>query len=221
MADAETPKTSEVPEPAETSAKEPEKAETEITDKVEVSEEVKPAQAAGDRKWYVIQTLTGQEERVKAAIERNIEGAGLQKKVFRVLIPEEEIVEIRDGKRVEKIKKMYPGYVFVEMVLDENTWHIIRQTPGVARFIGSKTSPTPVSDREIQRVLRQLGVKEAKVDIAFGKGEAIRIISGPFRGYTGTVDEVNFEKSKIKALVNIFGRDTPVEIDFEQAEKVV
>jgi len=116
---------------------------------------------------------------------------------------------------------MYPGYVFVEMLLDENSWYVIRQTPGVARFIGGKTRPTPVSDREMQRVLKQLGVKEAKVEIAFEKGESIRVISGPFRGYTGTVDEVNVEKNKVKALINIFGRDTPVEIDFDQAEKIV
>ena len=132
----------------------------------------------------------------------------------------EDIVEIKSGKRVERKKKMFPGYVFVEMMLNENSWHVIKQTPGVAKFIGNKTRPIPVTDREMQRVLKQLGVREEKIDVYFEKGEAMRIISGPFRGYTGSVEEINPQKGKIKALVNIFGRDTPVEIDFEQAEKI-
>lgn len=172
-----------------------------------------------ERKWYVLQTLTGNEDLVKSSIERNVKQAGLETRVFNILVPEEDIVEIREGKRVERKKKMFPGYVFVEMILDEASWHAIKQTPGVARFIGNKTRPIPVSDREMQRVLKQLGVREERIEVSFDKGEAIRIISGPFRGYTGSVEEVNYQKNKIRALVNIFGRDTPVEIDFEQAEK--
>ena len=172
------------------------------------------------RKWYVLQTLTGNEELVKTSIERTIKQFSLEDKVFSVLVPEEDIVEIKEGKRVEKKKKMFPGYVFVEMILDETSWHAIKQTPGVAKFIGNKTRPIPVTDREMQRVLKQLGVREERIDVFFEKGEAIRIISGPFRGYTGSVEEINTQRSKIKALVNIFGRDTPVEIDFEQAEKL-
>jgi len=178
------------------------------------------APAAEDRKWYVLQTLTGNEELIKASIERTIKQFSLENKVFNVLVPEEDIVEIKEGKRVEKKKKMFPGYVFVEMILDETSWHAIKQTPGVAKFIGNKTRPIPVTDREMQRVLKQLGVREERIDVFFEKGEAIRIISGPFRGYTGSVDEINTQRSKIRALVNIFGRDTPVEIDFEQAEKI-
>ncbi len=178
------------------------------------------AQEQEERKWYVLQTLTGNEELVKASIERTIKQFSLENKVFSVLVPEEDIVEIKEGKRVEKKKKMFPGYVFVEMVLDETSWHAIKQTPGVAKFIGNKTRPIPVTDREMQRVLKQLGVREETIEVFFEKGEAIRIISGPFRGYTGSVEEINTQKSKIKALVNIFGRDTPVEIDFEQAEKI-
>jgi transcriptional antiterminator NusG len=173
-----------------------------------------------DRKWYVLQTLTGNEELVKASIERTIKQFNLENKVFSILVPEEDIVEIKEGKRVEKKKKMFPGYVFVEMILDETSWHAIKQTPGVAKFIGNKTRPIPVTDREMQRVLKQLGVREERIDVFFEKGEAIRIISGPFRGYTGSVEEINTQRSKIKALVNIFGRDTPVEINFEQAEKI-
>jgi transcription termination/antitermination protein NusG len=183
-------------------------------------EEQPKAEPVEERKWYVLQTLTGNEDLVKTSIERSLKQPGMDGKVFTVLVPEEDIVEIRDGKRVERKKKMFPGYVFVEMVLDDSSWHGLKQTPGVARFIGNKVRPIPVTDREMQRVLKQLGVREEKLDISFDKGEAVRIISGPFRGYTGSVEEVNYSKSKIKALVNIFGRDTPVEIDFEQAEKV-
>jgi transcriptional antiterminator NusG len=173
-----------------------------------------------ERRWYVLQTLTGNEVLVKASIERSVKQFAIENKVFSVLVPEEDIVEIKEGKRVEKKKKMFPGYVFVEMILDETSWHAIKQTPGVAKFIGNKTRPIPVTDREMQRVLKQLGVREERIDVFFEKGEAIRIISGPFRGYTGSVEEINTQKSKIKALVNIFGRDTPMEIDFEQAEKI-
>ena len=186
----------------------------------EVVEEPVEAAPMAERKWYVIQAMTGQEDRVKQSIELTIAQENLKEKVFQVLLPTEEIVEIKGGKRVEKVKKMFPGYVFLEMILDEETWYQIRQTPGVARFIGSKTQPTPVSGREMQRVLKQLG-KEERLEITFEKGEAVRVISGPFRGYTGTVDEVNEEKGKLKVLINIFGRDTPVEVNFEHAQKLV
>ncbi|MBU0629735.1 MAG: transcription termination/antitermination protein NusG [Candidatus Margulisbacteria bacterium] len=182
-------------------------------------EEVKPA-PAGDKKWYVIQTLTGQEDRAKLAIEQAIESEGLKDKIIQVLVPIEETIEIKGGKRYERIRKMFPGYVFLEMILDEETWYVIRQTTGVARFIGTKTQPTPVSDREMARVLKQLG-KEEKLEVFFEKGEAVRIIFGPFRGYTGNVDEINPEKGKLKVLINIFGRDTPVEVNFEHAQKLV
>jgi len=183
------------------------------------SEQISPT-PVGDKRWYVIQTLTGQEDRAKLAIEQAVESEGLKAKIFQVLVPIEETIEIKGGKRFERIRKMFPGYVFLEMILDETTWYVIRQTTGVARFIGTKTQPTPVSDREMARVLKQLG-KEEKLEVFFEKGEAVRIISGPFRGYTGNVDEINPEKGKLKVLINIFGRDTPVEVNFEHAQKLV
>ncbi|MGB9613563.1 MAG: transcription termination/antitermination protein NusG [Candidatus Margulisiibacteriota bacterium] len=198
--------------------------ESEVEPKVEqetISSAKLPAPPPqGERKWYVVQTLTGQEDKAKQAIELTIQDQGLQDRIFQVLVPMEETVEIKGGKRVEKVRKMFPGYVFLEMILDEKTWFLIRQTPGVARFIGTKVQPTPVSDKEMQRVLKQLG-KEEKLEVTFEKGEAVRVISGPFRGYTGTVDEINVEKGKLKVLINIFGRDTPVEVNFEHAQKIV
>jgi transcriptional antiterminator NusG len=199
------------PEPVVEEKKEEEKEEEEV---------VEPAKKI-DRKWYVIQTLTGQEDKVKQAIDRTIENQKLKDKLFQVLVPTEETVEIKGGKRVEKIRKMFPGYVFLEMVLDDESWFTIRNTPWVARFIGTKIRPTPVSDREMQRVLKQLGKGEKLLEVTFEKGEAVRVISGPFRGYTGTVDEVNADKGKMKVLINIFGRDTPVEVNFEHAQRLV
>jgi len=186
----------------------------------EKAEGKKPQVIEGERRWYIVQTLTGQEDKAKQALELTIETEGLKDRVFQVLVPMEETVEIKGGKRHEKIRKMFPGYVFIDMVLDEQTWYLIRQTTGIARFIGSKVKPTPVSDKEMQRVLKQLG-KEERLEITFERGEGVRIISGPFRGYTGTIDEINAEKGKMKVLINIFGRDTPVEVNFEHAQRLV
>lgn len=174
-----------------------------------------------EKRWYVIQTYSGQEDKVKQAIDQTVEMLGLQAKISKVLVPEEDVVELRGKQRIEKKKKMYPGYVFLEMALDDESWYAMRQTPGVARFIGTKVKPTPVSDREMQRVLKQIGIKEEKLEVAFEKGETIRVISGPFRGYTGTIDEINADREKLKVLINIFGRDTPVEVNFEHAEKII
>lgn len=191
-----------------------------VEEKVEEPKAEEPAKPVAQGKWYVIQALTGKEDMVKQAIEQTIELKGIKNKVFQVLVPTEEIIEIKGGKRLVKVKKMFPGYVFLEMILDEESWYLIRETAGVARFIGTKVRPTPVSEKEMQRVLKQLG-REERLEITFEKGEGVRIISGPFRGYTGTVDEVSPEKGKLKVLINIFGRDTPVEVNFEHAQKIV
>jgi len=174
-----------------------------------------------NRRWYVIQAFSGMEEKVQEAIEKIVEQVGMKHKIFQILVPKEDVFEVKGTKRIEKKRKMFPGYVFLEMILDDESWYAIRQTPGVARFIGTKIKPTPVSDREMQRVLKQIGIKEEKLEVAFDRGETIRVISGPFRGYTGTIDEINPDRGTIKVLINIFGRDTPVEVNFEHAEKIV
>ncbi|MFH1684657.1 MAG: transcription termination/antitermination protein NusG [Candidatus Margulisiibacteriota bacterium] len=202
--------------------KEEEQVEEKQPEPIALEAEPETEASDGDsrKKWYVIQAMTGQEDRVKQAIELSVKISGLVNKVFQILVPKEEMVEIKGGKRVVKVKTMFPGYVFLEMILDEESWYCIRETAGVSKFIGSKTKPTPVSGKEMQRVLKQLG-REEKFEITFEKGEGVRIISGAFRGYTGTVDEVNGEKGKLKVLINIFGRDTPVEVNFEYAQKIV
>jgi transcription termination/antitermination protein NusG len=196
-------------------SEEPAKAEEPVQPKAKAQ----PKIIEGERKWYVIQTLTGQEDKAKSALEQTIVDEGLKDRVFQILVPLEETVEIKNGKRYDRVRKMFPGYVFVDMILDEETWYLIRQTSGVARFIGSKVKPTPVSEKEMARVLKQLG-KEERLEVSFERGEGVRVISGAFRGYTGSVDEINEEKGKLKVLINIFGRDTPVEVNFEHAQKI-
>lgn len=205
----------EVTPPAEASVSEPEAEEA------SEEPEEKKVEKKIEKKWYVLQTYSGQEDQVKSAIERNIEQMGMKEKISQILVPEEETVEVRGQKKIEKKRKMFPGYVFIEMMLDDESWYAIRQSPGVARFIGTKVKPTPVSDREMQRVLKQIGMKKEKLEVAFERGEIVRVISGPFRGYTGVVDEISAEKGKLKVLISIFGRDTPVEVNFEHAEKIV
>jgi len=187
-----------------------------------VSEEPKKEEpSVGEKKWYIIQTFSGQEEKVKRSLEHAIQELNVGHKILKVLVPEEETVEIRGKKRIELKKKMFPGYIFIEMILDDESWYVIRSIPGVAKFIGTKTKPTPVLDREMQRVLKQIGVKGEKLEISFEVGEIVRVISGPFRGYTGTINEINPGKGRLKVLINIFGRDTPVEVNFEHAQRLV
>lgn len=186
----------------------------------EILPELPPEAKTGERRWYVIFVHTGYEHRVQKSIEERINNSELGQKVFRVLVPEEEIIELRQNRRVERMKKMFPGYVFIEMILDDETWYKIRRISGVSKFIGAHKLPAPVLEKEIQRVLRQIGLKEETIfETDFEKGEGIRIISGPFRGYLGTIDETHPEKGKLRALISIFGRDTPVELDFSQVEK--
>lgn len=172
-----------------------------------------------EAKWYIIQTYSGYENKVRIGLEQRIKQLMLETKILKVLIPEEETVEIKDNKRVEKTKKMYPGYVFVKMVMDEDAWYTVRAVPGVSRFIGSSTRPEPVIDKEMLRVLRQVGEKVQKIEVDFEVDDTIRVVEGPFRGYTGNISEINLQKGKAKVLISIFGRETPMELTFNQIEK--
>ena len=142
-------------------------------------------------------------------------------KIFRVLVPEEETVEIKNNKRVEKVTRIFPGYVFVQMENDEHASFEIKQLPGVAKFIGTKAGATPVTEEEILKVLRKAGDKTKKVDVDFEVTEVIKVIGGPFRGYSGPISEINTDRGKLKAMISIFGRETPVELEFDQVEKTV
>ncbi len=172
-------------------------------------------------KWYIMQCYSSQEYKVRTRIDQAVEEFGLQDQVLRVLVPEEETIEIKNNKRIERVAKIFPGYVFVEAIMDENLWYELRRITGVAKFVGTKNGPSPVSDEEILKVLRKIGDKTKKIEVDFEVGEIIKVISGPFRGYSGPISEINAERGKLKSLISIFGRETPVELDFNQVEKVV
>ncbi len=173
-----------------------------------------------DKKWYVVHVLSGHENKVKAYLESEVRRLGLQHKISNILVPTENITEMRDGKRKTKSKIFFPGYILMEMVLDNETSYVISNTPGITSFVGSKNKPQPLRPDEIKRILGR--VDEAKsrefMDVPFRVGDPIKVIDGPFTDFTGVVQEVNEEKNKVKVMVSIFGRSTPVELDFLQVE---
>jgi transcription termination/antitermination protein NusG len=173
------------------------------------------------RQWYIMQCFSSQEYKVKARIEKLVEDKGYQTRIFRVLVPEEETIEIKNNKRVEKTSKIYPGYVFVHLVYDNDIYYELRSILGVSGFVGSKNTPVPVTEDEMLKILRKVGDKTRKIDVDFEEGEVIKVVAGPFRGYTGPISEINAEKGSLKALISIFGRETPVQLDFDQVEKSV
>ena len=182
----------------------------------------KPSEEKDDnRRWYVIHTYSGYENKVKTNLEHRIHSMDMGDKIFQVLVPTEEEIEIKNGKRHPVERKVYPGYVLVEMNMGDDSWYVVRNTPGVTSFVGMGTTPTPLSDGEVKAILRQIKLDAPKYKVAFTKGEAVRVTDGPFTDLHGVVDEVNPERNKVKVLVSIFGRETPVELDFLQIEKLV
>jgi transcriptional antiterminator NusG len=187
-------------------------------DALEAAEIVDP-----DRKWYVIHTYSGYENKVKANLERRIKSMAMQEFVYRVLVPMDKEVEFKDGKRREVEKKVYPGYVLVEMKMTDASWYVVRNTQGVTGFVGSPGSgekPLPLADKEVKTILKQMGIETPKLKIDFSRGDRVKVTSGPFFDFTGTVDEIDPQKEKLRALISIFGRETPVELEFYQVEKV-
>ncbi len=182
---------------------------------------VNPQMEGDGRRWYVIHTYSGYENKVKTNLEHRISSMDMGDKIFQVLVPTEEEIEIKNGKRHPVERKVYPGYVLVDMVMGDDSWYVVRNTPGVTSFVGSGSKPTPLTDQEVKTILRQIKLDAPKYKVAFTKGEAVRVTDGPFTDLHGVVDEVNPERNKVKVLVSIFGRETPVELDFLQIEKLV
>ncbi len=174
-----------------------------------------------DRKWYVIHTYSGYENKVKTNLEHRIESMGVQDKIFQVVIPTEEEIEIKDGQRRTVQKKVYPGYVMVEMAMDDDAWYVVRNTPGVTGFVGTTTRPSPLQDDEVKKILKKIGQEPPKVKVSFTKGERVKVVDGPFTDFIGVVDDINPEKGKVRVLVSFFGRETPVELDFLQVQRIV
>jgi len=172
--------------------------------------------------WYVINTYSGYEDRVKTNLEHRIQTMDVRDEISQVVIPTEEEIEIKNGQRTTVAKKVFPGYILIEMELTDESWYAVRNTPGVIGFVGTGTGskPTPLEDQEIRGILKQMEAEAPRVKVGIIKGQSVRIIDGPFVDFIGVVDEINAEKGKVRVLVSFFGRETPVELDLLQIEKL-
>lgn len=173
-----------------------------------------------EKSWYVIHTYAGYENKVKTNLEKRLESMEMQEKIFRVLVPMEKEMEMKDGKQKIIMKKVFPGYVLVEMIMKDDSWYVVRNTPGVTGFVGSGTKPVPLSVDEVSKILRQMGLSEGKPKVNFSVGETVQVKDGPFSNFVGKIEDINLEKGKLKVLVSMFGRETPVELEFYQVEKM-
>ena len=172
-----------------------------------------------EKRWYVIHTYSGYENKVSANLERKVHSLGMENEIFRILIPMENEVEIKDGKKRSVQRKVFPGYVLVEMIVNDRSWYAVRNTPGVTGFVGSGSKPIPLTDDEVRQIMRSMGVEESRPKIDFQLHQLVRLKTGPFADCLGKVSEINEERGKLKVLVDMFGRETPVEIDFTQVEE--
>ena len=174
-----------------------------------------------DKKWYVIHTYSGYENKVMQTLERKVKSMGLENVINRILVPMEDEVDIKDGKKHVVKRKIFPGYVLVEMEVNDRSWDVVRNTPGVTGFVGSATKPIPLNPEEVKRILKSQGIDESepKVHISVEVGEQVRITSGPFENFIATITEINDEKGTLKGLIDMFGRETSVEVDYSQIEK--
>lgn len=170
--------------------------------------------------WFVIHTYSGYEERVRKNLEQRIKLMDSQDSIFQVVIPTEEEIEVKNGQRRSVTKKILPSYVLVQMEMNDHSWNVVRNTPGVTGFVGSGGKPTPLQEEEIGQILKQMTAEAPKVKVGFRKGQSIRVTDGPFIDFVGVVDEIKAEKGKVKVLLSLFGRETPVELDFLQVEKL-
>ena len=175
-----------------------------------------------DKRWYVVHTYSGHENKVKMVLEKAVRSQGLEEKVARVVIPTENVTEMRNGKRTVTTRKFFPSYILVEMEMDDETLHVVNNTPGVSRIVGVGQQPTPLREDEVARILDAIDTHKVKPtpEIPFKIGEHVRVCDGPFTDFTGVVDEVNPERGKLKVMVSIFGRPTPVELDFLQVKNI-
>lgn len=173
-----------------------------------------------EKAWYVIHTYSGYENKVKANLEKRVESMNMGDKIFRIVVPMEDEVQIKDGKRKIVKRKVYPGYVMVEMVLTDASWYVVRNTPGVTGFVGTGNKPIPLREEEVDQILQQMGVEEPRPRIDVTVGENVRVTSGPFENFIGSIEEIMPDKGKLRVLVSMFGRETPIELDFNQIEKI-
>ena len=173
-----------------------------------------------EAQWYVIHAYSGHEDKVKKNLERRIESMDMQDRILDVLVPMEDEIEIKEGKRRHVQRRIFPGYVLVRMLMSDESWYVVRNTPGVTSFVGSGNKPVPLQEKEVRGILKQMKQEAPKVKVEYELGETVRVVDGPFAEFLGRVDEINGEKGKLKVLVTMFGRETPLELDLLQVEKV-
>jgi transcriptional antiterminator NusG len=176
--------------------------------------------AGNQKSWFVVHTYSGYEERVKKNLEQRIKYMDSGEEISQVIIPTEVEIEVKDGQRRNVNKKILPGYILVQMELSDQSWNIVRNTPGVTGFVGSGNKPTPLEEGEVNQILKQMEAEAPRVRVGFRKGQSVRVTSGPFIDFVGVVDEISMDKGKVKVLLSLFGRETPVELDFLQVEKL-
>lgn len=176
--------------------------------------------APENAKWYVIHSQTGHEDRVKKNLQQRVDSLGVGDKIFNIIVPTRETVVVKRGKKVKQMEKVFPGYILVQMCLDDQTWLVVRTTEGVTGFIGVGQKPTPISQKEVEAIMKFVTQKQTKFKAKFANGEAVKIIDGPFADFLGSVQSIDEEKGKITVLVSIFDRETPIELDFLQVHKL-
>jgi len=185
----------------------------------EVVEEPQVSEPQDSRAWYVIHCYSGYENKVKHNLEQRIETMRMQDQIFQVVVPTEDEMEVRDGKRRTIERRIFPGYILVQMALSDDSWYVVRNTPGVTGFVGMGNEPTPLRSEEVQAIMKRMEAEAPKIKVTFKSGQKVRIIDGPFNEFIGLVDEIDMERAKVRVLVSFFGRETPVELDFLQVEK--
>jgi transcription termination/antitermination protein NusG len=185
--------------------------------RVETPQQVVPA---GEPHWYVVHAYSGHEEKVKNNLLKRVESMDMHDQIFDVLVPTEDVIEIKDGQRRHVAKRTFPGYILVNMVMSDESWYVVRNTPGVTSFVGSGNKPVALQEKEIKSIQKQIKAEAPKVRVEYRVGENVRVIDGPFSDFHGKVDEINADKGKLKVLVNMFGRETPVELDLLQVERL-
>jgi len=179
-----------------------------------------PEETDKGRHWYVVHCYSGYENKVRHAIEQRIETMGMQDRIFDVVVPTEEQIEIKDGKRRNVERRVFPGYILVEMVMDEDSWYVVRNTPGVTGFVGMGNRPTPLREEEVAQIMKRMEAEAPVVKVTYRPGQKVRIIDGPFNEIVGVVSDIDMERAKVRVMVSFFGRETPVELDFLQVEKL-
>jgi transcription termination/antitermination protein NusG len=176
--------------------------------------------SAEGRNWFVVHSYSGYENKVKKNLEHRIASLEMEHKIFQVVVPTEEEIELKEGQRRKVERRIFPGYILVDMIMDEDSWYVVRNTPGVTGFVGSIRKPTPLRQRDVDKILKRMRAETPRVTVTFRPGQKVRIADGPFEDFVGTVDEIYPEKGKVRILVSFFGRETPVELDFLQVEKI-